>query len=158
MAVIHAEPQSGSGGRHPWGPGDGTAAVTDTCAKIAGVKVLVVDDENDARDVVRRLLENCDAVVITAATAAEAFEKIQVEQPDVIVSDIGMPDEDGYSLIRRIRALGTDAGNVPAVALTAYARAADRVRSILSGFQMHLPKPVEPAELIAVIASLSKRQ
>ena len=80
------------------------------------------------------------------------------ERADVLVSDIGMPGEDGYSLIRRVRALGgANGGNVPAVALTAYARAEDRVKSVLAGFQMHIAKPVEPAEVIAMVASLARR-
>ncbi len=83
---------------------------------------------------------------------------LQAERPDVLVSDIGMPNEDGYTLIRRVRALGAErGGNVPAVALTAYARAEDRMRAIRAGFQMHVPKPVEPAELITMVASLAGR-
>jgi len=83
---------------------------------------------------------------------------IEDEIPDVLVSDIGMPDEDGYSLIRRVRTLGPErGGNVPAVALTAYARAEDRMKAILAGFQMHVPKPVEGAELLTMIASLAQR-
>jgi CheY-like chemotaxis protein len=130
----------------------------DLCAKIAGVKVLVVDDEADSRAVVKRLLEDCEAVVITSGSAADAIERVVRDRPDVLVSDIGMPGEDGYALIRRVRALGPEnGGNVPAVALTAYARSEDRMRSVLAGFQMHVAKPVEPAELITMIASLAGR-
>ena len=133
-------------------------AIPDQCVRIAGVRVLVVDDEPDARTLVRRLLEDCEAVVSTAESAAEALRRLEQDRPDVLVSDIGMPGEDGYSLIRRIRALGPDrGGNTPAVALTAYARAEDRVRSVLAGFQMHVSKPVEPAELITMVASLAGR-
>jgi CheY-like chemotaxis protein len=107
---------------------------------------------------VKRLLEQCDAVVVTAASATEGLGCVQAERPDVLVSDIGMPYEDGYTLMRRVRALGPDlGGNVPAVALTAYARADDRMRAVLAGFQMHVAKPVEPAELITMIASLAGR-
>jgi CheY-like chemotaxis protein len=89
------------------------------------------------------------------ASAAEAFERLQVEIPDVLVSDIGMPGEDGYSLIRRIRALGpARGGEIPAIALTAYARPEDRERSLLAGFQTHIPKPVEPFDLILRVASV----
>ena len=130
----------------------------DACVQINGVKVLVVDDEPDARGLVQRLLEDCKAIVQTAGSAAEAFKKLQAERPDVIVSDIGMPGEDGYSLIRRIRALGVEHGSsTPAIALTAYARAEDRVKAVVAGFQMHATKPVEAAELIAMVASLAGR-
>ncbi len=122
------------------------------------MRVLVVDDEPDARSLLRRLLEDCHAVVRTSASARDALDQIAAEPPDVLVSDIGMPGEDGYSLIRRVRALGAErGGNVPAVALTAYARSEDRVRAIRAGFQTHVVKPVEPAELITVVASLSGR-
>ena len=144
--------------RHPLGHASPPLMIPDQCARIAGVRVLVVDDEPDARMLVRRLLEDCEAVVSTAESAREALERLERDPPDVLVSDIGMPGEDGYSLIRRVRALGPDrGGNTPAVALTAYARAEDRVRSVLAGFQMHVSKPVEPAELITMVASLAGR-
>jgi CheY-like chemotaxis protein len=158
LAVIHPDPAPEDGRRHPKSGGSAPALVADLCAEIAGVKVLVVDDEPDARALIRRLLEDCGAAVATAASAAEAMEALQVERPDVLVSDIGMPTEDGYSLIRRVRGLGKEqGGDVPAVALTAYARAEDRMRAIRAGFQMHVPKPVEAAELITMIASLVGR-
>jgi CheY-like chemotaxis protein len=122
------------------------------------VKVLAVDDEADARELIRRLLEECDADVRTASSASEAMAALESFRPDVIVSDIGMPEEDGYTMIRRIRALGAArGGRVPAVALTAYARSEDRMRALAAGFQMHVVKPVEPAELIMVVASLAGR-
>jgi len=121
-----------------------------------GVKVLVVDDEPDARELIRLVLEGCDAEVITAASAQEALEVLKRERPDVLVSDIGMPQSDGYQLIRKVRTLDPKTGGmIPAVALTAYARAEDRKRALLSGYQMHISKPVEPSELIAVVASLT---
>ena len=156
VAVVHADPEPSPERRHPSATGEAVAA--EPCASITGVKVLVVDDEPDARALVKRLLENCKAVVATAASAAEAFERLQSERPEVLVSDVGMPGEDGYSLIRRVRALGLErGGDTPAVALTAYARAEDRVKAVMAGFQHHVAKPVEPAELIAMIASLSRR-
>lgn len=125
---------------------------------IAGVKVLVVDDEPDARALVARLLEDCGCEVAMAGSAAEALDRVQAERFDVLVSDVGMPVEDGYSLIRRVRALGADrGGDVPAVALTAYARSEDRTRAILAGYQMHIAKPIEPSELFAIIATLGGR-
>lgn len=125
---------------------------------IDGVKVLVVDDEPDARLLVQRVLKDGNAIVTVAASAAEAMEKLIQSPPDVLVSDVGIPGEDGYSLIRKVRALGpARGGNVPAIALTAYARSEDRMRAVLAGFQMHVAKPVDPVELVAMIASLAGR-
>jgi signal transduction histidine kinase len=121
---------------------------------LTGLKVLVVDDETDGRELVRRFLLECEAIPSLAGSSAEAQAIIPAFQPDVIVSDIGMPIQDGYDFMRILRAQGL---RTPAVALTAFARAEDRIRSIQAGYQMHLPKPVEPAELIAVIAGLAGR-
>jgi CheY-like chemotaxis protein len=116
-----------------------------------------VDDETDARELLKNVLEQCNVEVITASSASEAFKAIEESSPHIIVSDIGMPGEDGYDLIRKIR--GRERENklkrIPAVALTAYARVEDRMRALSEGFQMHVPKPVEPAELAAVIANLA---
>ncbi|HYO07381.1 MAG TPA: PAS domain-containing protein [Tepidisphaeraceae bacterium] len=161
LTILRGEPDTEPGARHPASEASSSstaARLPDLCVQIAGVRVLVVDDEPDARSLVKRLLEDCDAVVTTAGSAAEALERVQAERPDVLVSDIGMPGEDGYSLIRRVRALGAErGGTVPAVALTAYARSEDRMRTVLAGFQMHVSKPVEPAELITMVASLAGR-
>ncbi|HYE21482.1 MAG TPA: GAF domain-containing protein [Tepidisphaeraceae bacterium] len=139
-------------------PAQGGAADLNTCVQIAGVRVLVVDDEPDARALLARVLEGCQARVRTAGSADEALALLAAERPDVLVSDIGMPGEDGYALIRKVRSLGPDRGGaVPAIALTAYARAEDRMRAVLAGFQMHVAKPVEPAELITMVASLAGR-
>lgn len=128
------------------------------CDKIAGVRVLVVDDEPDARALLRRLLEDCQAVVTTAASAQEAIEHLASSPHDVLVSDIGMPTVDGYELIRRIRALPPEQGaNIPAIALTAYARVEDRTKTVLAGFAHHVAKPVEPAELISMVARSAGR-
>ena len=121
---------------------------------IKGLKVLVVDDEADARELVRRFLTECGAVAALAASAEEAYSLLPTFKPDVIISDIGMPAQDGYAFMRAVRVQGL---KTPALALTAFARAEDRVRSIQAGFQMHLPKPVDPAELVTVIASLAGR-
>jgi PAS domain S-box-containing protein len=123
---------------------------------LEGVHVLVVDDEPDARSLIERLLQECEATVTTAGSASEAFEHVAREAPDVLLSDIGMPKEDGYSLMRRIRKLSGAASRVPAIALTAYARAEDRTKALQAGYQMHLTKPVEPATLIATVARLVK--
>jgi signal transduction histidine kinase/CheY-like chemotaxis protein len=125
---------------------------------LQGVRVLVVDDEADARDLVRRLLEECDARVTLASSVDEALQLFTKDRPDVILSDIGMPDRDGYDLIRSIRALSDqEGGSIPAAALTALARVEDRKRAMLSGFQSHITKPVDPGELIAVVATLTGR-
>jgi CheY-like chemotaxis protein len=152
----HAEHEPSPERRYP--PPTGGPVPFDSSAQIQGVRVLAVDDEPDARSLMKRLLEDCKAVVTLAASAAEAFERVRTECPDVLISDIGMPNEDGYSLMRRVRALPPDqGGTVPAVALTAYARPEDRIKAVMAGFQHHVAKPVEPAELIAIIAILSKR-
>jgi PAS domain S-box-containing protein len=126
--------------------------------ELEGLHVLVVDDEADTRELLRALLEGCQARVTLAASAQEGLEALQREPVDMLVSDIGMPGEDGYSFIRKVRALPQGkAGRLPAIALTAYARVEDRTRALFSGFQSHVPKPVEPLELLAVLASLSGR-
>jgi signal transduction histidine kinase/CheY-like chemotaxis protein len=125
---------------------------------LTGVRVLVVDDEVDARSLVKRLLQDCNAVVSTAASAAEALQAVGRDDLDVIVSDIGMPEEDGFSLIRRVRAMNGKSAATPAIALTAYARIEDRVKAIQAGFQSHLSKPVEPVELVTMVESLAHRR
>ncbi len=126
--------------------------------ELVGLKVLIVDDENDVREWVGALLEHCRALVFTAGSAAEALGAIARHRPDVIVSDIGMPGEDGYTLIKKIRALSpADGGGTPAIALTAYARMEDRTRAMVAGFNMHVAKPIEPTELLITIANLTGR-
>jgi PAS domain S-box-containing protein len=123
-----------------------------------GIKVLVVDDDPDARDILARILRGGGASVITASSAAEALEILTASKPALLISDIGMPGEDGYDLIRTVRALAEDdCGRVPAVALTAFARSEDRQRALLAGYQLHVAKPVEPSELLTVCASLVGR-
>jgi CheY-like chemotaxis protein len=123
------------------------------------VRVLVVDDEEDARDLVRRALERCHVVVATAASADEALATIEAHPPDVLLSDIGMPNRDGYQLARALRALDADhGGNTPAAALTAYARPEDRQRALEAGYQAHLAKPVDVGDLVRAVAELSGRK
>jgi CheY-like chemotaxis protein len=127
-------------------------------SELRRLKVLVLDDEPDARQLVQSVLEAGGAVVKTAASVAEALELIPREPPDVIVSDIGMPELDGYDFIRRLRLLPRqEGGRIPAVALTAYARAEDRRKALLAGFQNHASKPVDPQELVVVVANLAGR-
>ncbi|MEO7560633.1 MAG: ATP-binding protein [Nitrosospira sp.] len=124
---------------------------------LSGIKILVIDDELDSRELINEVLTECDADVITAASAAEGLELLQSRRPDVIISDIGMPEKDGYQLIREVRNLpATHGGKTPAIALTAFARSEDRTRAMIAGYQMHLSKPVESHELIATIGSLSR--
>jgi hypothetical protein len=124
---------------------------------LEGIRVLLVEDEEETRDMLVSMLTARGAEVKDCASAAEAIETLERWRPTVLVSDIGMPDEDGYSLIKKIRKLGSEQRNIPAVALTAYARAEDRMRVLASGFQMHVAKPVEALELMVVIASLAGR-
>ena len=125
---------------------------------LQGLKVLVVDDEADTRELIREVLKECGSEVMLSRSAEEALEALERYHPDILISDLGMPDEDGYSLISKIRALPPErGGQIPAAALTAYARAEDRMRVLRSGFQFHLPKPVDSAELVTVVASLAGR-
>ncbi|MBW4631902.1 MAG: response regulator [Iphinoe sp. HA4291-MV1] len=133
---------------------------TTGCEKtnLESTKVLVVDDEIDAQELVKRVLEECGANVLTASSTDEALELVQTYMPHVVVSDIGMPGKDGYEFIRTLRGLPSEmGGDIPAAAVTAFARFEDRIRALRSGYQTHVAKPVEPAELIAVVASLAGR-
>jgi CheY-like chemotaxis protein len=139
------------GGARPWHP-PGEAP------SLAEIHVLVVDDDDDTLDALRHLLEQAGARVSTAASAPAAFQALAGEPPDVLLSDIGMPGEDGISLIRRVRQLAPDrGGTVPAAALTAYTQASDRERALSAGFQAFLAKPVDPRELAAAVARLAGR-
>jgi PAS domain S-box-containing protein len=148
---------AGPGGTAERAAGQRAAAMEldlDPCSSdLSGLQVLVVDDEADARDLIKRILSDCHADVLTAATASEALQLLQTARPDLLVSDIGMPDIDGFELLGRIRALGpARGGDVPAIALTAFARSEDRIRALASGFLTHISKPVEPSDLIAKVA------
>jgi len=124
---------------------------------LAGLRLLVVDDEPDAREMVKTLLERHGARVTVASSTREALEAVERRGFDVLISDIGMPGEDGYSLMRRIRDRPSrHGGDLPAVALTAYASEQDRLRSLDAGFQTHLAKPVQPHELVVVTANLAR--
>jgi signal transduction histidine kinase/ActR/RegA family two-component response regulator len=123
-----------------------------------GIKVMVVDDDVDALQLVKRVLEGCKARVTSCSSAAQCLEAVSDSRPDVLITDIGMPNADGYSLVRSLRALPREkGGETPAVALTAFARSEDRRRAMLSGFDMHVSKPVEPGELVAVVARMARR-
>jgi CheY-like chemotaxis protein len=126
-------------------------------ARLDGLKVLVVDDDPDALELASTILGGAGAMVKLCRSAADALVRLQSWRPDVLVSDIDMPGEDGYSLIARVRALDDDrGGRTPAVALTAYGRTEDRVRTLSSGYSMHIPKPVDPDEFTTVVAGVAR--
>jgi CheY-like chemotaxis protein len=132
-------------------PLDGAAAV-----RLDHVRTLVVDDDIDGLELTEAILARAGAEVRTARTADAALALVREWRPDVVVSDIEMPGEDGYSLLRRLRALPPDAGGAtPAIALTAYGRPEDRERCLAAGFAMHVPKPVDPGELTAIVAGVT---
>src|SRR5215831_3745942 len=146
----------------PLGEAGGAPVPVKSSGELAGLRALVVDDEDDARELIETALTQCGADVVAVSSAAEAYTLITATppqwRPDVMVTDIGMPGEDGYSLMRRVREWERGRGaHIPAVALTAYGRVEDRVRALSAGFQMHVAKPVEPAELAVVITSLIRR-
>ena len=154
LAVVHESEAADR--RHP--ASSYSVTMQTDLPSLRGVRVLVVDDEPDARELLRRVLEHREASVVLAGDGMQAIDLLRQQRPDVIVSDIGMPDLDGYEMIRLVRSLPADHGGMtPAIALTAFARSEDRRRAMLAGFQVHIAKPVEPPELVATVASLSGR-
>ena len=139
---------------HPTHPTDAEHLIL---PELTGLEVLVVDDEPDARELVSRILQNHGARVSTAESAEEALRLLEIATPDVLVSDVGMPGMDGYQLIRHIRATEARGQRLPALALTAFARAEDRKRAMLAGYQSHLAKPFDTAELVLMVAGLTSR-
>jgi CheY-like chemotaxis protein len=124
-----------------------------------GLRVLVVDDEADTRELLKQGLEYCGANVKCVGTAEEPLDLVTSTVPDILISDIGMPVVDGYDLIKQVRGLPPDrGGKIPAIALTAYTRTEDRLQSLRAGYDMHVPKPVELAELVAVAATVVRRK
>ncbi len=155
ITVVHrSEPHPREEAAHSECPAEALFGRSDVLAEL---KVLVVDDEPDARALVKRVLDGCGADVRVASSVVEALEVLRKFRPQVLVSDIGMPGEDGYDLMRQVRASGLGTSMLPAVALTAFARSEDRRRAMIAGFQTHVAKPVDPAELVAVVASLAGR-
>jgi hypothetical protein len=120
-----------------------------------GVRVLVVDDEQDTRRLISTVIAQTGAEVTACASAGEALEKLKTWRPHVLMSDIGMPGEDGYALIQKVRALPPErGGRTPAAALTAYARDEDRGRALAAGYQLHIAKPFDPHDLLAAVSDL----
>jgi CheY-like chemotaxis protein len=140
-------------------PASGGSISLEPSSRLDGVSVMVVDDEPDTRDMLRIMIAQLGAEVRACASSDEAMRLLSEWKPDVIVSDIEMPDEDGYELMRKVRRSEAKRGGrkVPAIALTAYGRVEDRLRALSVGYQMHIAKPAEPAELAAMIASLAAR-
>jgi CheY-like chemotaxis protein len=127
----------------------------DRAEGFAGVRVLVVDDEQDTRRLISTVIAQTGAEVAACASAGEALEKIETWRPHILMSDIGMPGEDGYALIKRVRALPPErGGRTPAAALTAYARDEDRTRALAAGYQLHIAKPFNPGDLLAAVSDL----
>jgi CheY-like chemotaxis protein len=121
-----------------------------------GVKILAVDDDPDARDLLEDVLAGAGAIVETAESAAAGLRAVQRFRPHILVSDIGMPEEDGYSFVRRLHSLQpADGGGIPSIALTAYTGVADRTKALAAGFTTHIGKPVNPNDLVAAVANLA---
>jgi CheY-like chemotaxis protein len=133
-------------------------ALPDTSSpnELDGLRVLVVEDDPDIRELLGAILSQAGAVVASAESAASGFDTFRGFRPQLVVSDIGMPYEDGYSFIRRVRALGADAGGmIPSIALTAFTTDKDRARALLAGFTLHMGKPVEAIELVCAVKTLA---
>jgi CheY-like chemotaxis protein len=134
---------------------DGRQESTGDSRNLSGVRVLVVEDDADTQQLFCTTLATFGAEVKGAFSVAEAMETIVKFNPDVLVADIGLPDEDGYALIRRVRTLPAEqGGGIPAMAVTAFARPEDRARALWKGFQMHVPKPIDPEDLVDRVAKL----
>jgi PAS domain S-box-containing protein len=158
VTVTDDHPRDGVQSGYSMPPSDRTSGDASENIDLTGVRVLVVDDDADARYLASRILASCHADVKTAASVSAALEEIRRQLPHVLLSDLGMPDRDGYDLIRAVRDFPPErGGEIPAIAFSAFARSEDRRRAMIAGYQTHLAKPVEPAELIAVVASLTGR-
>jgi PAS domain S-box-containing protein len=144
-------------GRQPSQPAAAQVAAPTSSPSLAGVRLLVVEDDDDARVLIRRLLEDAGAEVFATSDVASALAGLEATRPALLISDIAIPVEDGYDLIRQIRDRGHDADSLPAIALTAFARSEDRDRALAAGYQAHLPKPVAAAQLLTVTSTLLQR-
>jgi CheY-like chemotaxis protein/nitrogen-specific signal transduction histidine kinase len=155
LAPLRAQADSSDAREHPTAAVDSERIEYDP-PRLDGIEVLVVEDDRDSRDLLRYVLEERGANVVAVADASDAITRLAESRPDLLLSDIQMPNVDGYELIRRVRQLAPEqGGNVPAVAITAFARSQDRRRALLAGYQMHIAKPFEPEELVAVCASVA---
>jgi hypothetical protein len=156
VTVPLLDPAEAASGDRDEGPPAATDELPDDAPRLDGVRVLVVDHNDEVREVISRILRLSGADVDAVASPADALTSFARNVPDVLVSAIDMEGETGYSLLRKVRSLPLDVGGaVPAAALTAYSRTEDRVRALRAGFQMYMSKPVQPAELLAVVATLA---
>jgi CheY-like chemotaxis protein len=154
VAIVHREEER-EARAHPTAR---TALLSASGPSLRGLRVLVVDDDRDSLDLVHTILVGLGAEARECASASAGLKVIQEWRPHVLISDIEMPEEDGYTFIRKVRALDvTKGGKTPALALTAYGRVEDRLRTLSAGYSMHVPKPVDPAELGVIVASLAGR-
>ena len=155
ISVVHSR-RDDLGRHHPTTNPD--LAETALSPPLDGVHVLLVDDDPDALEVVKRILQRCKARVTTAISAAEGLVLLARERPNVVLADIGLPQMDGYEFVSRVRAMPAErGGDVPVAALTAFARSEDRRQAMLAGFDMHVAKPADPAELVAIVGRLARR-
>ena len=139
-------------------PRVGSSAPLSALGDLSGVRIVAIDDEADALNLLRVVLETAGASVFTYASPGAALEQLATDRPDALIVDVGMPEMDGFEFIRRLRAsIDPRVRDIPAAALTAFARSEDRTRALRSGFEMHLSKPVDPGELVVSIASLVRR-
>jgi signal transduction histidine kinase/ActR/RegA family two-component response regulator len=138
-------------------PASRSSSIDGRSSRLAGLRVLVIDDEPDAAELMAEVLEGDGAIVLVAGSASKGYEMLVSHGPDVLVSDVGMPFEDGYAFIRRVRSLPErPQARIPALAVTAYARVEDRARALMAGFDMHVSKPIAPIELVAIVERLAK--
>jgi PAS domain S-box-containing protein len=154
LPLMIAHPPSAATRVHPRAE---AALAQSVSHRLDDLTILAVDDEDDALGLLREILESAGAKVEVASSAEKALELIERVDPDVLIADVGMPSMDGFEFIKRVRRLSGDVRNVPAAALTAYARSQDRVTALASGFQMHIAKPVDPAELVVTVSALAGR-
>lgn len=153
----HPLPALGSASLRPADSDVGTSAGPPR--ELGGLRVLVVEDDPDIRELLASILAQAGAVVASAESAATGFDEVRRFRPQLLVSDIGMPREDGYSFIRRVRALGDDAGGqIPSIALTAFTSDGDRARALRAGFTLHMGKPVEAFELVYAVKTLANAE
>jgi CheY-like chemotaxis protein len=136
--------------RHP--------AVTEAAPRLDGLSILAVDDDPDSLSLLRAVLESAGATVTAVSSGTAALGALETRRPDVLLADVGMPGMDGFQLVRAVRRMAEPLRSTPAAALTAYARAQDRISSFASGFDMHLVKPIDPVELVFAVASLAQRR
>jgi len=154
VMIVHHEAEAPERRARP----SGAAPAMADLPRLDGVRILAVDDDADARSLAAETLESAGAQVATADSVANAIHSLAKECPDVLIADIGMAGRDGFELIRHVReSADPRVKEVPAAAVTAYARAEDRMKALQAGFQLHLAKPVDPGELIVAVAALAKR-